>query len=74
MVEQNSAPVRRLLFTRAPAAPQPSPKTPFDTIPERHGKDVNSTSVSHSIKLFHVHYHIFERLMVTLLNQALSSK
>ena len=45
MVEE-SAPVRRLLFTRAPAVPQPSQKTPFDAIPERHGKDVNSTSVS----------------------------
>lgn len=45
MVDESSAPVRRLLFTRAPPQAQQSPKTPFDKLPERQGKDVNSGEV-----------------------------
>ena len=45
MVDESSTPVRRLLFTRAPPQPQQSPKTPFDKLPERQSKDVNSGEV-----------------------------
>lgn len=46
MVEETSAPVRRLLFTRAPPSPQLSSKTPFEKFPDTHGKDVNSGEVN----------------------------
>lgn len=37
--------MRRLLFTRAPPSQQHSPKTPFDKVPETHGKEVSTGEV-----------------------------